>query len=71
MADSLIFDYLKNIVGQLNVYYLRDFGSYEDALSKILVDGANVLVLNVLQETALNILHQVWYWFITYKATFF
>ena len=55
------------------MYYLRDFNNYEDALSKILVDGANVLVLNVHQETALhflrqadekNILQQPFYWLV-------
>lgn len=46
-------------MGQFLLYQLRDFTSVEDALSRILVDGANVLVLNVGQQAALKLLLMV------------
>ncbi|KAL5111023.1 Glutamate receptor ionotropic kainate 3 [Taenia crassiceps] len=49
--------FLEQRVGQFLIYKLRDFTSTEDALSRILVDGANVLVLNVGQQAALELLH--------------
>ncbi|CDS42936.1 glutamate receptor ionotropic kainate [Echinococcus multilocularis] len=68
-----IFQFLEQKVGQFLLYQLRDFASVEDALSKILVDGANVIVLNVGQRAALkllekaqekNILQQPFYWLV-------
>eukprot|EP00108_Taenia_solium_P006462 TsM_000940900 transcript=TsM_000940900 gene=TsM_000940900 len=45
-------------VGQFHVYHLCDFVNVEDALSQILVDGANVLVLNIAHQAALELLHK-------------
>ncbi|EUB60051.1 Glutamate receptor U1 [Echinococcus granulosus] len=71
--DIETFQFLEQKVGQFLLYQLRDFASVEDALSKILVDGANVIVLNVGQQAALkllekaqekNILQQPFYWLV-------
>ncbi|CDS42935.1 glutamate receptor subunit protein glur [Echinococcus multilocularis] len=45
-------------VNQFRVYHLRDFANVEGALSKILVGGANVLILNVAQQVALELLRK-------------
>ncbi|VDM31352.1 unnamed protein product [Hydatigera taeniaeformis] len=67
------FQFLKKKVGQFLLYQLRDFNNVEDALSQILIDNANVLVLNVDQQAALkllakaqekNILQQPFYWIV-------
>lgn len=58
-VDIRTFQFLKEEVGQFHVYHLCDFFNVEDALSQILVDGANVLVLNVAHQAALELLHKV------------
>nr|CDS17880.1 glutamate receptor subunit protein glur [Echinococcus granulosus] len=45
-------------VNQFRVYHLCDFANVEGALSKILVGGANVLILNVAQQVALELLRK-------------
>ncbi|VDK20672.1 unnamed protein product [Taenia asiatica] len=57
-VDISTFQFLKDKVGQFHVYHLCDFVNVEDALSQILVDGANVLVLNIAHQAALELLHK-------------
>ncbi|KAL5110580.1 Glutamate receptor U1 [Taenia crassiceps] len=57
-VDIRPFQFVKEEVGQFHVYRLRDFANVEDTLSQILVDGANVLVLNVAHQAALELLHK-------------
>uniref|UniRef100_A0A5K3EV18 PBPe domain-containing protein n=1 Tax=Mesocestoides corti TaxID=53468 RepID=A0A5K3EV18_MESCO len=48
--------FLGSGVGQFQVYYKREFPSSEEILSRILVDGATVLVLKLDQSNALKLL---------------
>ncbi|KAM3179243.1 hypothetical protein ACTXT7_000999 [Hymenolepis weldensis] len=68
-----ILGFLKGTVGQFRVYYVKNFDDPEELLSAVLVDDANVFVVNVKQESALkilqtaqikNILQQPFYWLI-------
>ncbi len=52
-------DFLESEVGQFRLYYSREFPTFEAALSQILMDGANVIVLNTDQDRAIRLLHRV------------
>ncbi|EUB60050.1 Glutamate receptor U1 [Echinococcus granulosus] len=58
IVDIRTFQFLKGTVNQFRVYHLCDFANVEGALSKILVGGANVLILNVAQQVALELLRK-------------
>lgn len=64
---------MKNLIEKLHVHSLSSFETPEDVLGQILVEGPNIIVLNVPQKAALeilkraevkNILQQPFYWIV-------
>lgn len=51
--------FMKNLIGKCIILPLSEFDTPENVLSRILIDGSYIIVLNVRQDAALKILKRV------------